>query len=304
MRHFIRITLLLLVSLQCYSQSMRKNAAYERYIGRYAEIAVEQMKLHGIPASITLAQGLIESGAGQSELARKGNNHFGIKCHGWQGRKVYHDDDLSGECFRAYATARQSYEDHSMFLVNGRRYQSLFSLSIKDYKGWARGLKAAGYATNPSYAEALIRIIELYELYKYDGGKVIKHEGRHQHTQPTPVEEEKFGIFVRNKTPYVVVRNGETLSSISRMTGISVRSLAKYNEMPKNAVLKQGAPIYLEKKQKKASKEYKGKYHVVKAGESFHSIAQDYAMRVETLYKVNHLSGDYSLQVGDRLRIR
>ena len=304
MRHFIRITLLLLVSLQCYSQSMRKNAAYERYIGRYAEIAVEQMKLHGIPASITLAQGLIESGAGQSELARKGNNHFGIKCHGWQGRKVYHDDDLSGECFRAYATARQSYEDHSMFLVNGRRYQSLFSLSIKDYKGWARGLKAAGYATNPSYAEALIRIIELYELYKYDGGKVIKHEGRHEYSEPTPVEEEKFGIFVRNKTPYVVVRNGETLSSISRMTGISVRRLAKYNEMPKNAVLKQGAPIYLEKKQKKASKEYKGKYHVVKAGESLHSIAQDYAMRVETLYKVNHLSGDYSLQVGDRLRIR
>lgn len=297
MRHFIRIVLLLLISLQCHSQALRKNAAYERYIGRYAGIAVEEMKLHGIPASITLAQGLIESGAGQSELARKGNNHFGIKCHGWQGRKVYHDDDLQGECFRAYANARQSYEDHSQFLLNGRRYQSLFSLSPRDYKGWARGLKAAGYATNPTYADALIRIIELYELYKYDGGKVIRQE-------PKPVQDERFGIFVRNKTPYVIVRQGETLSSISRMTGISVRRLAKYNEIPKNAVLVQGAPIYLDKKQKKASKEYKGKYHVVKPGESIHSISQLYAIRVETLYKVNHLSGDYSLQVGDRLRIR
>lgn len=297
MRHFIRIIFLLAISLQCHSQAMRKNAAYERYIAQYAEIAVEQMKLHGIPASITLAQGLIESGAGQSELARKGNNHFGIKCHGWQGRKVYHDDDLEGECFRAYSSARESYEDHSQFLVNGRRYRSLFSLSTKDYKGWARGLKAAGYATNPTYADALIRIIELYELYKYDDGKQVK-----QHVEP--VEEERFGIFERNNTPYIVVRRGETLATISEMTGISVRRLAKYNELPKNAILKQGSPIYLEKKPKKASKEYKGKYHVVKAGESFHSIAQDYAMRVETLYKVNHLSYDYTLKEGDRLRIR
>lgn len=297
MRHFFRIVLLLLVSLQCHSQVLKKNAAYERYIGRYAEMAVEQMKLHGIPASITLAQGLIESGAGQSELARKGNNHFGIKCHGWQGRKVYHDDDLQGECFRAYSNARQSYEDHSQFLLKSRRYQSLFSLPVTDYKGWARGLKAAGYATNPTYADALIKIIELYELYQYDGGKVIKRNTE-------SVETERFGIFERNNTPYVVVRNGETLSSISKMTGISVRRLAKYNEMPKDATLKPGSPIYLEKKPKKASKEFKKKYHVVKAGESFHSIAQDYAMRVATLYKNNHLSADYSLQVGDRLRIR
>ena len=144
------------------------NAKYQNYFNQYKDLAIEQMLKYRIPASITLAQGVFESGAGYSDLARKCNNHFGIKCHGWQGRKTYHDDDARNECFRAYDSPGQSYEDHSIFLVQSQRYRRLFSLKITDYKGWAHGLKACGYATNPAYAKKLIDIIELYKLDKYD----------------------------------------------------------------------------------------------------------------------------------------
>ena len=149
------------------AQAQRRNSRYVEYINKYSDLAVEQMKLHKIPASITLAQGLLESGAGYSQLARKSNNHFGIKCGGsWRGRSVRHDDDARNECFRAYSNPRDSYEDHSEFLRRGARYAFLFKLDITDYKGWARGLKKAGYATDPSYANRLITIIEDYDLYR------------------------------------------------------------------------------------------------------------------------------------------
>ena len=155
-------------------QAQRRNARYVEYINKYSDLAVEQMKLHKIPASITLAQGLLESGAGNSQLARKSNNHFGIKCGGsWRGRSVRHDDDARNECFRAYKHPRESYEDHSDFLKRGARYAFLFKLDITDYKGWARGLKKAGYATDPSYANRLITIIEDYDLYTPDRKSVV-----------------------------------------------------------------------------------------------------------------------------------
>lgn len=160
-------------------QAQRRNARYNEYIKQYAPLAVEQMQRHKIPASITLAQGLLESGAGYSELARKSNNHFGIKCGGnWRGRTVRHDDDARNECFRAYRNPKDSYEDHSDFLKRGARYAFLFKLKITDYKGWARGLKKAGYATDPSYANRLITIIEDYELYKYDSRGMSKRDVR------------------------------------------------------------------------------------------------------------------------------
>ena len=146
------------------------NQRYQRYIDKYKDIAIYEMLQHGIPASITLAQGVLESGAGESELTRKGNNHFGIKCHDWTGPTTYHDDDETGECFRVYQSALESYEDHSRFLCRSR-YQRLFSLSRTDYKGWARGLKACGYATNPKYAQLLIDIIECYNLSPLDRAK-------------------------------------------------------------------------------------------------------------------------------------
>ena len=149
--------------------------SYEAYIDKYYRIAQEQQRLYGIPASITLAQGLLESAAGGSKLAVAARNHFGIKCgNDWTGKTVSHDDDARGECFRAYKHAKQSYEDHSKFLAGRPRYASLFKLKITDYKGWARGLKKAGYATNPRYAEQLIDIIELYELHKYDEKDYLK----------------------------------------------------------------------------------------------------------------------------------
>ena len=166
----IRIILLVVLCAFAFSaQAQRRNQRYQEYIERYSPLAVEQMRVHKIPASITLAQGLLESGAGYSELARKSNNHFGIKCGGrWNGPSVRHDDDARQECFRAYGNPVESYEDHSLFLKRGARYAFLFDLDITDYKGWARGLKKAGYATDPSYANRLITIVEDYELYKYD----------------------------------------------------------------------------------------------------------------------------------------
>ena len=153
------------------SQNMTWNQRYKDYFDKYKDVAVEQMLKYHIPASITLAQGVLESGAGKSELATRANNHFGIKCNGWTGRKSYHDDDEMNECFRAYDNVYESYRDHSVFLTTSKRYSSLFELKLTDYKGWARGLKACGYATSPTYANKLIEIIQLYKLYQYDTAK-------------------------------------------------------------------------------------------------------------------------------------
>ena len=169
MRLTLRILSLLLVlsvTGTALGASQRKVPAYEKYIKQYSSLAIQHQKKYRIPASITLAQGLLESGAGRSELARKSNNHFGIKCHSdWRGGRVYHDDDLRGECFRKYKNPEQSYEDHARFLVDRPRYASLFKLKITDYKGWARGLQKCGYATDRAYANRLIKLIEDYDLY-------------------------------------------------------------------------------------------------------------------------------------------
>ena len=157
------VPIALFMSISAFGQ-IKWNQTYQQYFNQYKDVAIEQMQRYNIPASITLAQGVFESGAGRSELAVRGNNHFGIKCNGWTGRKTYHDDDEDNECFRAYDSAYESYEDHSRFLVNSPRYRQLFSLKKTDYKGWAKGLKAAGYATNPQYANKLIEIIQLYKL--------------------------------------------------------------------------------------------------------------------------------------------
>lgn len=148
-----------------------EDSPQERYISKYAHVAVREMYRSGVPASITLAQGLLESGAGQSELAVKGNNHFGIKCHDWTGRKMYYDDDRRGECFRVYSSPDESFRDHSDFLRYRDRYKPLFGNSVTDYKAWAHGLKKAGYATDPSYASKLIKVIEDYRLYRFDAMK-------------------------------------------------------------------------------------------------------------------------------------
>ena len=284
---------------------MKWNQRYQQYIDQYKDIAIEQMQRWKIPASITLAQGIFESGAGQSELAVKGNNHFGIKCHGWTGRTLYHNDDQQGECFRAYPSAFDSYEDHSRFLANGQRYRSLFSLKTTDYKGWARGLKAAGYATNPQYADRLIELIQLYRLYQYDTATTYDHfMADHAKDRPAVVGQQLHPIKIYNKNYYLYARRGDTFKSIGEEIGISYRKIAKYNERDKKDALQEGEIIWLKKKQTKAPKEYKGRLHYVRQGESMYSIAQTYGIRLKSLYKLNRLSPDYDLRIGDALRLR
>ena len=288
------LTLLFLVA--CFSLfAQTRNKQYEEYIKKYRDIAVEEMKKYHIPASITLAQGLLESGAGQSALARKSNNHFGIKCGSdWRGKSVRYDDDERNECFRAYKHPKQSYEDHSKFLVSRPRYASLFKLKITDYKGWARGLKKAGYATNPRYAEQLIGIIELYDLDKYDkkGGLKWMKENPNPH-QP----------YIANGLVYIVVRSGDTWKSISKEFDISRKKLRKYNDLYKGYELKVGDILYLEKKNRRADKEHI--VHVLRAGESMYSISQKYGIRLKRLYKLNKMSEYESTpEVGTILRLR
>lgn len=287
------------------SAQMRWNSVYQEYIDQYKDLAIEEMLRYNIPASITLAQGIFESGAGRSELSVKGNNHFGIKCHGWAGRSVYHDDDARNECFRAYDNVLQSYEDHSKFLRYNVRYNSLFTLQRTDYRGWAQGLKACGYATNPRYADKLIELIELYKLYELDKAtsydKFMAKRGGYD--KPVSQGMSLHPIKIYNKNYYIIARAGDTFKGIGEEIDISYRKIAKYNERDKNDVLHAGEIIYLKKKQKKADKVYKNRPHIVKAGESMYSIAQRYGIRLKSLYKKNHLSPDYQARVGDTLRV-
>ena len=287
------------------SAQMRWNSVYQEYIDQYKDLAIEEMLRYNIPASITLAQGIFESGAGRSELSVKGNNHFGIKCHGWIGRSVYHDDDTRNECFRAYDNVLQSYEDHSKFLRYNVRYNSLFTLQRTDYRGWAQGLKACGYATNPRYADKLIELIELYKLYELDKAtsydKFMAKRGGYD--RPVSQGMSLHPIKIYNKNYYIIARAGDTFKGIGEEIDISYRKIAKYNERDKHDVLHAGEIIYLKKKQKKADKAYKNRPHIVKAGESMYSIAQRYGIRLKSLYKKNHLSPDYQARVGDTLRV-
>ncbi len=279
------------------AQAQRRNSRYVDYIDKYSDMAVEQMKQHKIPASITLAQGLLESGAGMSELARKSNNHFGIKCGGsWNGKTVRYTDDAPNECFRAYSNPKDSYDDHSVFLKRGARYAFLFKLDITDYKGWARGLKKAGYATDPSYANRLITIIEDYELYKYDtrGGRSSRKEVA---TTGRPHQ-----VFIANELAYIVARNGDTFQELGKEFDISWKKLVKYNDLHREYTLTDGDIIYLKAKKKKASKQYT--VYVVRDGDSMHSISQMFAIQLKSLYKMNRKDGEYIPEIGDRLRVR
>ena len=291
-----KLKLFLILIICCLTlQAQTRNKQYEAYIKKYRELAVEEMKKYHIPASITLAQGLLESGAGQSALARKSNNHFGIKCGSdWYGKTVSHDDDARGECFRAYKHPKDSYEDHSKFLAGRPRYASLFNLNITDYKGWARGLKNAGYATNPRYSDQLIGIIELYELYKYDDKNYLKWIKKNPNPHQT---------YIANGLLYIVVRAGDSWKSISQEFDISQKKLRKYNDLYKGYALQVGDILYLEKKNKKADKEHI--VHVLRAGESMYSISQKYGIRLKNLYKLNKMDEDDSApEIGTILRLR
>lgn len=299
-RYIFAVFLLFITLIPVDAQSIKWNKSYSDYFSTWGEVAVQQMVQYRIPASITLAQGVLESGAGKSELARKANNHFGIKCNGWTGRKSYHDDDERGECFRAYDNAYQSYVDHSVFLTNSPRYRRLFDLKRTDYKGWAKGLKACGYATSPTYATRLIEIIETYGLHRYDVGKGFDKQRIEQMHQSADQRQ----VFTFNSNYYVRARRGDTFRRIADDVDVSYRRLAKFNERDKNDTLEEGEIIWLQKKRRKAPKEFKNRPHRVEPGESMYIISQRYGIRLKNLYKMNGLSSDYVIQAGDLLRVR
>lgn len=301
----IAIIFLFSISSMASWAQMRWNQTYQLYINQYKDLAIREMLQYRIPASITLAQAVFESGAGRSRLARLGNNHFGIKCHDWTGRTIAEDDDALGECFRAYDHPLQSFEDHSKFLVNSSRYRKLFSLSMQDYRGWAHGLKACGYATNPRYAYKLIELIELYKLYVYDSARSYDHAMVEYSGNQTVINQAKplHPIAIFNKNYYIRARRGDTFKLIGEEIGVSYKKIAKYNERDKDDALTEGEIIFLKKKRKRAPKAFKNRPHVVKNGESLYIIAQIYGMRLSSLYKLNDFTPDHTIHVGDVVRV-
>jgi len=303
---------IILLVFTLFVTSQNKNQAYLNYIENYSQLAVIQQKEYGIPASITLAQGLLESGAGQSVFVRNSNNHFGIKCHDWTGEKVYHDDDEKGECFRKYNNVIDSYRDHSLFLKNKPRYSFLFDYKPTDYEAWAHGLKKAGYATDPSYAYKLISIIENYELHKFDLQK--GHIGRNNSEIKNKSEETDYRpignisaegnhiVYKINRVRFIVSEHGDTYGSIADETGISEKRIREYNEVENNTTLKPGTQVYIQRKKSKSAKGYD--LHVIKQGETMYSISQNYAIRIQKLYDLNNMNYNEAARIGKVLKLR
>lgn len=299
--------LLLLLSLSSQADSRKE------FIRKYKHIAVREMERTGIPASITLAQGILESGCGESELAIHANNHFGIKCHNeWEGKTYFMDDDEEDECFRKYKTPEQSWIDHSEFLTSRPRYAGLFNLPTTDYKAWAKGLKAAGYATNPKYAEMLIKIIEEEELYKYDhpikrpAGSIpsitvdefaesVSSQNRPGNVSYRNREEMRNGILCIEAIP------GDSYGKIAQYYGIKLKKLLSYNDK-KDSSLKTGQLVFLKKKKTRAARGYE--FHRVKAGDNLYDISQQYGVRLKNLVNYNYLTADSPLTEGEKIFLR
>jgi LysM repeat protein len=286
-----------------------QSTSRQQYIDQYNDWAIDEMNRSGIPASITLAQGLLESDNGNSTLATRGNNHFGIKCHDWKGRSIRHDDDKRNECFRKYKSVRDSYTDHTNFLMNSPRYSFLFELEQTDYKGWARGLKKAGYATSPTYASALIKIIEENELDRFDTGKRPRRRTDEIQTitEFTDIDEFEIEIdhrkiLVRNRIDYIIVKDEDTYQSLTRELDMMPFELAKYNEIPKDSRLTRGQVLYLQPKRGKAAVEFS--YHIVEEGETMYEISQMYGIKMKKLYKLNLMDPGDEPSIGDEIYLR
>jgi len=292
----------------------------QEYINTYAPIAISEMKRVGIPASITIAQGILETESGNSDLVRRSNNHFGIKCKSnWTGASVFHDDDEAGECFRKYETAADSYRDHSDFLRNSSRYAFLFELDPSDYKGWAYGLKKAGYATNPRYPVILIKNIEDYNLQQYDepgaeGRPVVKQIIENGNDVSIAKEPEvyaemntekntssiKAGKTLFNGLKAVFVPKGTSLLAIATQFDISLVKLMEYNDLKTDGLLKDEQWIFLEKKQKEANRDF----YIAERNETLYSISQTNAVQLETLLQYNNYSENEIIKKGTKIWLR
>ena len=306
------------ISATAYSQSKMTRV---QYIEKYKDIAISNMRKHKVPASITLAQGLLESGNGNSELSLKSNNHFGIKCHSsWKGKRTYHDDDKKGECFRVYKNVEDSYADHANFLHKSR-YAKCFELKITDYKGWARELKNAGYATNPKYPKMLIKIIEDHQLYKYDQEALGKGSKKQKEPEPEVVDAPKgpsetydknkkfdevdyYGKpmvkLSDNKIKFILASKGDTPEKIARKMEMGPWQIKIYNNVAKGYKFRTGEKVYLQPKRSKSTKSY----HIVKNGESIWLISQKYGVKMKKIRQYNKLEKKASLKPGQKIYLR
>jgi LysM repeat protein len=290
-------------------------ARYSRaeYIAAWKDVAMRQMKEHGIPASITLAQAILESGDGNSRLARDANNHFGIKCHDWKGKKVYHDDDARNECFRKYGNADESFADHSEFLKRSR-YAFLFDYEITDYKSWAKGLKQAGYATNPKYPELLIRLIEENNLTAYDMEAMGKMPKGTKGSKAVPKTEKDSGdeivltlgagppVYLSdNRIKYIISEEGHTPESLASKLDMAHWQLRRYNDFEKGQRIAEGTRVYLQPKRNSAAK---ARTHVVQEGESLWDISQKYGVKQKKLLKKSGFDANYQVRPGDTITLR
>lgn len=327
---------LLIIGLDLPAQNRQ---TVQEYIARYKDMAINEMKTYKIPASITLAQGVLESGNGNSELAKNANNYFGIKCKAeWNGEKYYYDDDEENECFRKYTSDSASYRDHSLFLSQRIYYKSLFQLDICDYKAWAFGLKKAGYATEPMYAELLIKIIEENKLYlidcpdKYknmdtalvitpiieDSLSKVTKNNNHKETiteirEKSPNSENSgsdFGevilsgnsrkIYFNNGVKYVKARSKDSYNDIAKDFDMSVQELIHYNDLKTTKQLSPGERVYIEIKRKKSNTPY----HIVKAGETLRGISQLYGVQLKEICSKNKIKVSDSLKVGQKIWLK
>jgi LysM repeat protein len=314
----VQLIFLILIVFETYSQITATD-----YIEKYSKIAVKEMKRNGIPASITLSQGMLESANGNSTLATEANNHFGIKCHSsWKGPKIYKDDDQEQECFRKYKSVEESFIDHSEFLTKQKRYALLFEIKTTNYKDWAKGLKQAGYATNPQYPERLIYIIEENKLYQFDieinnkdliaqvsdnyGNNTTKNSEFIIKKRPKPVEDYEFqigyDIYLNNNVKYIIAKKGDDFKKITKKLGKMAWELPKFNELDKNNELQQGQIIYIQPKRNRAEKG--NEYHIVKAGETIYSISQFYGIKTKSIRNKNKLVEKHEVTVGEKLWLR
>ncbi|MBL4652634.1 MAG: glucosaminidase domain-containing protein [Flavobacteriales bacterium] len=307
MKNFVLISFIFLTATS-YSQPAERIQSRAEYIELYKDEAIREMLVNGIPASITLAQGILESDNGNSALAKYANNHFGIKCHnGWNGPTFYQDDDTADECFRKYYSAYRSYKDHSEFLRTRTRYAFLFNYKASDYKNWAKGLKKAGYATNPKYANLLIKLIEDNNLSQYDKvrkmpsidkkakQKEVKTIEKIPEKEPKPLVQ-----FHENKIKFVIAKHGDSYYKIAKENEMGLWQIMKYNEREKDQKPKAGDIVYLQPKKNKSKKDI----HSARKGETMWEISQIYGVKLEKLCQYNNKKADYRPFTSEQIYLR
>lgn len=323
MRNAQFLTFLLLLSTVFTSQAQNEQVIKD-YIETYRDIAIEEMQRTGIPASIKLAQGIHETTAGTSDLVRRSNNHFGIKCKSnWSGESVKHTDDAPNECFRKYGDPVQSYRDHSDFLKGSKRYASLFTLDPLDYAGWAHGLKKAGYATNPKYPQLIIKLVEKYSLQDYTliaMGKMEPKESMLASHNPAsvpgdepgfmaansivqvakPVKNYPAGEFRINDTKVIYASAGTSFLAIAQQYNVSLKRIFEFNELPEAEMLAEDQLIFLQRKRKSGTDDT----HTVRPGETLQNIAREQGIRLESLLEYNHLQAHMQPAEGELLYLR